>query len=277
MNTRRPGHNGLYRPLPSVDAGHETVTPIAPETIVVTPPPPAAPVSRVYTQAELDAERERVRQEEKTKLYADRQAEKDRLAAFEAQVNELTSTRQAEIAAAEQKAREEAQAEAEARWAEMDSSAKVEEVRNEFENRFKTLQAQQDAERAMFDKEREFAALGEYTRTVVQNALTNNELAPELADLVSGNNQAEIDASLEQMKAKSSQIAESIAGITQQARSQQRGVSPTGYTATGPMEINPGQRTLTPEDIAAMPMSEYAKLRPQLVRGSSTENRGMFG
>ena len=98
-------------------------------------------------------------------------------------------------------------------------------------------------------------------------------------DFVTGNNEEEIDASLEFVKAKSQQIAEGIKQATQTARANMPGVSTAGYATTGPMDTQPGHKTFTLEELNAMPMSEYKKHRSALLgaTASTQQNRGLYG
>lgn len=285
MNTATPNHgtrrNYEWRPsmlLPDPD--DHTDTPI-PTAIVVNEPPKPTPPPVSYSQADLDRERERVRQEEKDKLYAEQTAQRERQAQFEAQVAELTAKNERDVAEAAAKAAAEAKAEAEKQWDEMSSKDAVEKVRSEFKTEIEQLNAQRDAERATFAKEREFQQLAEYTRTKVAKAVADNEIAPELQDLVTGNNPAEVDASLEQIKVKTSMLVESFRDqvqAVQQVPARPVGVSPTGYAPTGPLDGPPGQRQLTIQEIKDMPISEYAKYRKDLLgaAGSNTQDRGMY-
>lgn len=277
-----PARKDTWRPkplLPSVEIPEGHQAPPPPAAIVVEPVAPA-PAPQVWTQAQVDAERARVRQEEKDKLYATQTEQAQRLAEFEKTVAELQASEQAKIAAAAAEAAKEARETAEAEWNELSSKDAVEKVRGEFDQRFQALQQEREVERAAFAKEREFTQLAEYARTAVATAVSANELAPELADLVRGNNQQEIDASLELLKAKSAEIGASVAAAMAQQAPQPlppRGVAPTGYAPTGPMDGTPGTRTLSVEDIKAMDMNEFAKYRGQLLGAASyTSERGMF-
>jgi hypothetical protein len=56
-----------------------------------------------------------------------------------------------------------------------------------------------------------------------------------------------------------------------------RGVSPTGYSTTGPMDTDPGHKSYSLADLQSMPMSEYAKIRGQLGVGQAAQNqRGLY-
>lgn len=227
---------------------------------------------RSFTAADI----EKARQEEKDKLYSRMTKGDERLQAMEAELKALREEREArqqeeaERQAAEEKAAKER--------AEADMSAKklLEERSTEWERRFEEIQREREQERAALAKEAEYNALRAYIQERV-NA-ERNTIAPELVDLVSGNTREEVDASIELLRAKTDQLFQSMQAAQQQARSQMRGVSTTGYTGNGPMDGDSGARQLSVDDIKNMPMSEFAKYRSQLLgsAASNSSNRGLF-
>ncbi len=144
------------------------------------------------------------------------------------------------------------------------------------------MEAEREAERARFAKEQEFTQLSSYTRDLVNTAVNNNDVAPELAGFISGNTVEEVNASLEKAKAASAQIVQSAMAAMQQqvpAPAAPRGVAPTGYAPNGPLENAESTRTLSAQDIANMSMSEYAQYRSQFLGTGATQSRsrGLFG
>lgn len=227
---------------------------------------------RTFTAADI----EKARQEEKDKLYSRLSKGDERLQALEAELKALREEREArEKAEAERLAAEE-QAAKEKAEAEMSARKLVEERSTEWERKFAELQAEREQERAALAKEAEYNAL----RAYIQERLgaERNSIAPELVDLVSGNTREEVDQSIEILKAKTDAIFQSVQSAQQQARSQMRGVSPTGFTGNGPMDGDAGARQLSVDDIKNMPMSEFAKYRSQLLgsAASNSSNRGLF-
>jgi predicted nucleic acid-binding Zn-ribbon protein len=265
VSTPNPGSGA-----PTNSDGTVTVLPEA------TPPAPQqqqpAQGSRTFTAADI----EKARQEEKDKLYGRMSKGDERLQALEAELKSLREEREArQREEAERQAAEEKAAKERAE-AEMSAKKLLEQRSTEWEERFAEIQREREQERAALAKEAEFNALRAYIQERV-NA-ERNTIAPELVDLVSGNSREEVDASIELLKAKTDQIAQSMQTAQQQARSQMRGVSPTGYTGNGPMDGDAGARQLSVDDIKNMPMSEFAKYRSQLLGSAASNNtdRGLF-
>lgn len=240
-----------------------------------TPSAPPAP-QRTYTEADL----EKARQQEKSKLYAELEKLREQTSTLPSITEELDALRkereQRESSAAEEKAKRE---EAERVRAEAEMSAKelLEKRNQEWEDRLAEMQREREAERAMLEQERKFSQLRDYTQQRVQQESEN--IAPELLDLVDGSTPEEVDASIERLKAKSLAIAEKVRE-TQQARvSQQQGVSSNGFSTTGPMDMLPSSQTYSAEEIQAMSPKEFAeKVRPHFIgQGSAARNRGMYG
>jgi hypothetical protein len=261
-------------PTPNPGSGAPT-NPDGTVTVRTEANPPAqqpAQGGRTFTASDL----EKARQEEKDKLYGRMQKGDERLQSLEAELKALREEREArEKAEADRQAAEE-QAAKERAEAEMSAKKLVEERSTEWERKFQELQAEREQERAALAKEAEFNALRAYIQERV-NA-ERNAIAPELVDLVSGNSREEVDASIELLKTKTDAIFQSVTAAQQQARSQMRGVSTTGYTGNGPTDGDAGARQLSVEDIKNMPMSEFAKYRSQLLgtAATSSSNRGLF-
>lgn len=214
---------------------------------------------------------EQTRKQEKDKLYP-------QLSDLKSQVESLTASKQAEVEAAAKEAAAKAEEAARKQFEETTAKDLIAQTRNEFEERIAALQREREEERALHQKERSFLELSQYTQSAVQQAIEKGEIAPELAPMVTGNNVDEVNASLETVRATSAQIVANMQAAMQQAQvPPPRGVSPTGYAPVGPMEMAGGTRTLSPADIANMPMHEYAKLRPQLGVNRESSNVGLFG
>lgn len=262
-----------------VMGGDDTVPPAGDTiTVPVTPEQPATPAGRTFTEAELNAERERVRKEEKDKLYRKLEEQEQKAKEFESfkEQFEKEAKRAADEAAA--KARQEAEEAARKKWEETDAKNLIADVQQQWEQKFADLQQEREQERALFQREQEFSQLQNYIQRRVSEETSAGTIAPELVDLVSGNNAEEIEASIATLKAKTDAILASVQQAQVAARAQMRGVSTAGYAATGPMDTNPGTKTYSAAELAAMPMSEYAKHRQSLIGAASAQqNRGMFG
>jgi alanyl-tRNA synthetase len=251
----------------------ETVTP---ETITV-PTAPAAPTSTPDTRFTA-ADIERARQEEKDKVYGRVDDLTAKFQEAQKEIEALRKAREAEVAALEEK--QKAAEEAARKKAEDEMSAKelLEKRTQEMQQTMLTFQQEREQERLVFAKEQEFNQLRSYAQNLVQTALSNNEIAPELADYVSGNTREEIDASLALAKSKTDAIVQGIQQAQVQARAAMKGVSATGYSTTGPMDTNSGQQSYSVDDLKNMPMHEYAKIRDKLIPATSQgSNRGLYG
>lgn len=259
-----------------------------PVTEVVTPPAPPAPTT--FSQADLEtavqAAVEKARQQEKDKLYGRIEQQGTQLQAFEGQVKELLD---ANKAAAEAEAARVAQAEAdakakaeselsahdllktrEAEWAAQQATQKA-----EVDARFAQLAQEREAEKAVLDKERSFLALQAYTTSAV--AAAQDEIAPQLVGYITGNTEEEVNASIERAKATSLELVTAMKQAQQAAAAQQRGVSPTGFTPTGPLDSLGQNQQYSAADIAAMDMQQFAEFRKKAGIGGSSKNQGLYG
>lgn len=244
-----------------------------PSTITVPVTPPGT-TEQTFTVADL----ERVRQQEKDKLYKELESLREAattLPTVQAELEALRKERE-ERAQREAAAKEEAEAAAKAKAeAEMDAKQLLETRQQEWQRKLDAIQQEREAERAALEKEKQFSALRDYTQARIAQEQTH--IAPELLDLVDGNSPEEIDASIERLKAKSAAIAEKVRGSQQQMAAQQRGVSPAGFSTTGPMDMLPSTQTYTAEEIAKMPLKQYVeKIRGQFIHGDA-RNRGLYG
>ncbi|MFH9731863.1 hypothetical protein [Streptomyces sp. NPDC017260] len=237
--------------------------------------PPAekqAEGGRTFTAADL----EKVRQEEKDKLYSRLSKGDERLQSLEAELKAVREEREShERTEAERQAAEE-QAAKEKAEADMSAKRLVEERSTEWEQKFERLQQEREQEKAAYAKEAEFNRLRAYIQERINSE--SDSIAPELRDLVTGNTPEEVDQSIEMLKSKTDQIFQSMQTAQQAARSQMRGVSSTGYTGNGPTDQDGGARQLSVEDIKNMPMSEFARYRSQLLgsAANNSSNRGLF-
>lgn len=215
----------------------------------------------------------KVREQEKAKLYP----EIDRLKNELKTVQEQLSSRAQEEAEARAKAEAEARAKAEA---EMDVRELLKAKESEWETRF-TQQAEQIAaekaerERAqqLFQLEQQYSELQAYRQQRLDAAA--DQIMPELRDLVTGNTVEEVEASIQNLIDRTARIVDNVKQATQSARQQQPGARVT-YPANGPLDTDSNNQSFTPEQLAAMDISEYSKHRARLL-GSSSSSRGMFG
>lgn len=248
-------------------------------------PPIASPAAfqhgatgeQMFTAAQLEA----ARKQEKDKLYAQIEA----LQNGQKQANEalaaIQASKDAELAAVQ--AAEAEKAEAARKKAETEMSAKalleqkLAETTQTWEQKFQAMEAERAQEKALLDKERAYQTLVTYRNEALANA--GDDIAPQFHDFITGETQAQIDAGIARAKAATESQAAQMKELLTQQLSQMRGVSSTGYAPVGPLENNPGQQNLSPDDINNMSMAEFAKLRQQtgIGRAESRSNRGLFG
>jgi hypothetical protein len=228
------------------------------------------PVSnqKFYTDEDLA----KVRSQEKDKLYPEIERLKEEVLSLKKDKEDKAARKAAEEAekiaskAAKDKAKLEENLDAkdliklkEAEWQEQ-----LERERTERERAF-----------ALLEREREFANLQTYRQQLLETERDN--IIPQLVDFIQGNTQDELNQSVEQLKERSASILESAQAALQQQRRDMRGTSAT-LPPAGPLETNSEQRMPTAEEIAAMPMNEYAKYRSRLLSPNAQgKTRGLLG
>ncbi|MEU1816100.1 hypothetical protein ABZ543_13015 [Streptomyces roseifaciens] len=268
----QPDPNQPTTPASSPTGPGASATPRADGTVTVQVPPASKqPAGQTFSAEDI----ERARQEEKDKLYGRLTKAEERFTTLESELATLRQEREAREKAEAAKAAAEEEAAQVKREADMSAKKLLEERSTEWERRFAEIQEERSREREALAKEAEFNKLRAYIQERISAERT--AIAPELIDLISGNSPEEVDASVELMKAKTAAIAQSMSQAQQQQRSQMRGAAVTGYTPNGPTDDS-GYRQLSAEDIKAMPMSEFAKYRSQLLGAASQSsvNRGLF-
>lgn len=234
--------------------------------------------SKVFTEDEV----ERIRQQEKDKLYKRIEEADTRVKTMEEQMNLLAQEREAARKEAEEKARQEAdmlrQREVEELSAkellakrEEEFNLKIQDIESDYRKRFEELEVQRQAQEAILDKERRLQELNSYrNRRMSEEA---EYIIPELVDLISGNSEDEIETSISVLKDRSSAILESIQQAAQQQQGRLRGTQVTA-PPIGPMETQTEYQTLTAEDIRNMSMEQYEKMRERLL--NARPNRGRY-
>lgn len=250
------------------------VTPPAQQTITV-PEPPAPPAPRVQTFTAEDIEA--ARRQEKEKLYPELEALRQGQTATAAQLAEWAKERETQqVALAEAQRVAEAAAE-ERRQAELTAVQRLQEVQEQQNVTVQGLQEQLAQRDATLAREREYNDLMSYRDQALAGDV-GQQIIPELRDMVAGNNQAEIDASISALAQRSNAILQQVATARQEQLTGSRGV---GVTAppVGPMDNNSGNKTFTAEEIRAMDMQTFAKYRSGLLGAGSQQHaaRGMFG
>lgn len=228
-------------------------------TTTTTPVNPAT--GKSYTEEDLA----RVRQQEKDKLYPQIDELKSELSVLKKEREERLKAEEDARRALEDEARKKAEAE-------MDLRSLLEQKEQEWNARLEAEKQERLAAQALLEREREFQALMDYRNARLAEEQDN--IMPELLDLVEGSTPDEIEASIENLKARSQRILESAQSAMQNARRDMVGARVTAPTA-GPMDTNLEQQSITAEQIAGMSFNEYVKNRSKLL-GTNPSNRGMF-
>jgi hypothetical protein len=228
---------------------------------------------KIFTQDEVNELLNNARTQEREKLYPAMDKTQQQADQFQQEIKELRKF-QKDFQKAEEDKRK-AIEEAQRIKAESELSAKelAEKYRTESEQRIAALAQQQDQERALLAKELDFMKLQNYAQRRVREEQEN--IAPELLDFIGGNTQDEIEASIEMVKVKTSQIVENMkqAGIRQ--RQGMPGVAPSAGTNGITQLDQPTDRQYSADDIKGMSFGEYAELRKRIgMPGIS--GRGLF-
>lgn len=238
----------------------------------VTPDAPKG-TDKFYSQAEFDAERERVRAEEKAKLYPTISKADERAQAMENELKELRKFQKAQekIEADRVRAIEDAQKAKEE--AEMSAKDLLDRRNKEFDARLAEIQAQNEQRIALMEQEVKFNQLQAYIQRRISEE--SNNIVPELVDFVQGNTPEEIEQSIELLKAKSLAIAEAARGAGIRQRAAMPGVAPSsGSNGVTPLDQQ-NDRQISAEDIRGMSMQEFAALRKK-INMPSASGRGLF-
>lgn len=238
---------------------------------------PPNPQGKFFSEEEVAA----IRRQEKDKLYEKIERESERVKTLEEQLAQIAQEREAaqkeaaDRAAKEQellRQREEQELSAKELLSrrEEEWNNRLQQVESEFTTRLQELENQRLQQEAILEREREAQQIEAYRQRRIQEE--QESIAPQLIDLISGNTQEEIEASVVLLKERSAAILESIQQSAPQSRL--RG-APVTAPPTGPLENQTEYQTLTAEDIRNMPMDQYMKMRDRLLN-AARPNRGRF-
>lgn len=210
-------------------------------------------------------------------------AEKDAMNARLSSQQEILDSYLADKKAADEKAAEAAAAQAAAEKAAADEEKSVRELlvqkEEEWQSRFASLEQERERDKILLLKERQLNDLRNYRQKRITEEEDNIE--PNLLDLVNGNSVEEIEASIVTMKEKSAAIVENARKFGVQARAasvQQAGVGSTGGNV-GALETQDLNREISLDELRAMPATspEYQALRKQLGMDQASRNVGLIG
>lgn len=258
---------------PATPAPTAVVDPTSASNLVVTYPPGSSTHTSTGTNTRLFSQEdvERVRKEEKDKLYS-------RIEEMQTELKAMREAEEARKRAVEEEEARKAEEQRKAREEEMSLKELLTQKEQEWNNRLRAMEEERERERAILEQERRFNQLAEYRRRRLEEEA--DLIMPELRDMVTGNSEDEIEASLSTLKERTARILEQVAQVAQTQRQQLRGTAPTGIPPIGPIEQNDQEhRTLTAADISAMDINEYAKNRDRLLGAVSRKARegGLYG
>lgn len=230
---------------------------------------------RLFTEDDI----QKVRQQEKDKLYKRLEDADLRVKSMEEQLSLLSAEREQALKQAEEKARAEAEALRQREMEELSAkdlllkkedefTQRINQVEEEWRTKFNELETQRQAQEALLEKERYLQSLESYRQRRLQEE--QETIIPELRDLVSGNNEEEIENSIAILRDRSSAIIESIQQASQPTRLKG---APVTAPPTGPLENQQEYQTMTAEDIRNMPMDQYVKMRERLLQARSPRGR----
>lgn len=262
----------VTEPDPTPDPGSQPSDSGDPNSITI-PAPPEAPTPPPRTQRGSDPQSftqediDRIRQEERARVAAEQQ----RADALDA---ELAKYRQSD----EERQKAEVKAQRDAERAQKKKEEEEMELRDlmtrrdaEWEEKLNAERAEREKALAILEQERRHAHLQTYLAG--RMASEAEEIMPELRDMVSGNSEQEIDASIELAKNKSQAIMGQFNMNMQQQRAQGRTASVTS-PPVGPPEMAGGTtRSYNADDLKALTAEEYAAIREDLHRAASAQYR----
>ena len=214
-----------------------------------------------YTETDL----QRVREQEKSKLYPQIDSLKEEL-------NLLKKDRDERLAEARAAAEAAAESDRKKLEADMDVRQLLETKEKEWAAKIEAERLERERAFALLEREREYAEITQYLNRRLSEEQEN--IAPELIDMVTGNSVEEIENSISKLKDKTSKLLETMVQANQQVRREMKG---TSTTLPPTMENNSDQQSFTAEQISAMSVADYAKNRSRLIPGANAQSKGIFG
>jgi len=230
---------------------------------------PLLPQGRYFTEDEV----ERIRQQEKDKMY-------QRLEKSEQQVNECKATveslaadkknRDDELARQQQQAAEEAQR---LKDEKLSVQEILEQQKTEFQRQQEALKADWDLKLATMQKEQEFLQLKAFIQRRVNEEVNAATIIPDLAEYINGETEEEVEASIKKAQEKTASIVQAALGSG--PSSVPMGTSPTGAPFS-PLDNLSGPRQKSREEIARMNMREYEAYRREVGMDRAGTGRGLM-
>jgi hypothetical protein len=217
----------------------------------------------------------KARKQEKDKVYKTVENLQEEIALLRKAAEEakgLEAQREAERAAkrAEREAAKKAQLEEE-----MSVKELLKAKEQEWQKQLEAERQERERALALLQREQEYNELQAYRNTRL--AQEQDDIMPQLLDLVNGNTKDEIEQSILRAKEKTANILESVQAASLQTRKEMAGSRVT-MPASGPLDTNSDQFSLSPDAIKNMSAKEYAEKRSKIL-GAASNNRGqgLFG
>lgn len=214
---------------------------------------------------------QKIRQQEKDKMYKRLEDADRRTKALEEQLSVISAEREQAIKEAEERAKKEAEILRQREMEELSAkellskredefNQRINQVEQEWSEKFSRLEEERQAQEALLEKERYAQQLESYRQRRLGEEQEN--IIPELRDLIAGNTPEEIENSITVLRERSSAIIESIQQASQPTRVKG---APVTAPPVGPMDNQEEYQTLSAEDIRNMPMDQYMKMRERLL------------
>lgn len=244
--------------------------------VPVEPAPQETPVRKQEEKYFSEEDVQKIRQQEKDKMYKRIEDADTRVKSMEEQLNLLSSEREKAIKEAEERAKKEAELLRQREIEELSAkellakredefNQRINQVENEWSTKFQELEKQRQAQEAMLEKERYLQQLESYRQRRIQ--AEQDTIIPELRDLITGNTEDEIENSIAVLRDRSTAIIESI----QQANTPRIKGAPVTAPPVGPLDNQMEYQTVTADDIRNMPMDQYVKMREKLLSASRSQ------
>jgi hypothetical protein len=229
-------------------------------------PAPKVQEEKYFSEEDI----QKVRQQEKDKMYKRLEDADHRVKSMEEQLSVLSSDREKAIKEASDRAKKEAELTRQREMEELSAkdllskredefNQRINQVEQEWGQKFSELEKQRQATDAMLEKERYLQQLESYRQRRIQ--AETDTIIPELRDLVAGNSEEEIEHSITVLRDRSTAIIESI----QQASPPRLKGTTTTAPPSGPLDNQTDYQTVSAEDIRNMPMDQYVKMRERLM------------
>ena len=234
-------------------------------TTAQTPPTVTTQASNPFFTAE---DLQKAREQEKAKLYPQMEKMKEEMAALKRAAEDK--------AAEEERRRQEADLAAKKQAEEdMDVRSLLQKKEEEWSHQLQAEREEREKAIALLDRERQFQELQAYRQQRLD--AVRDDIIPDLLDLVDGSTPDEIEQSIEGLKNRSARILDSAQQAMQSMRREMAGTRVTA-PAAGPLDNDPANAPVTPDDVRNMSLADYAKNRNRLLGNAANgSGRGLFG